>query len=402
MAVILEHIVKARLAPLRLTVPKGGQCVSAEEARDLAAELGGSLVVKALIPTGRRAKGGGVRFVESPEECADVAGQILGSTVNGFIVRSVLVEQKVDIVREYYFSLAPDPSARAMVAVFTRDGGVEVEDALHSGEGVARATCDADGSFPEFRARQLVIEADVTGPEISLLAGAIQDLIQFGTSSDATLLEINPLAITADGSICAAGAMLSIDDRALSRQETFAEGTVEAVDLYGRELTPLELRIREVNAEHKGGQHRIMEFEDGDIGCMISGGGAGLVGLDAIWRAGGRPATAFDQTSGQVEEHFFHTTSGVLELDRVRGLIIGSNIGAMGPVPIRMRGIVRALKASTRDFTTFPIVVRLAGPEDDEARRLIAEVPDVHYFGDEVTIEEAVEHLITLVQELPA
>jgi succinyl-CoA synthetase beta subunit len=104
-------------------------------------------------------------------------------------------------------------------------------------------------------------------------------------------------------------------------------------------------------------------------------------------------------TAGDVEDKICEATSAILELDRIRGLIIGVNISAFAPVPIRVRGIARALRSSTRDLYRFPIVIRLAGPRDDEAAEIMREFPDVHYFRDEVTLEEAVARFMRLVEE---
>jgi succinyl-CoA synthetase beta subunit len=158
-------------------------------------------------------------------------------------------------------------------------------------------------------------------------------------------------------------------------------------------LTAWEKRIDELNrALPDGGDIRFGEFEDGDIGMMVLGGGAGLMALDALARAGGKPANFLDMTSaaGQAEEKLYRLTKSFLGVERLRGLIVGSNIGAFLPVPIRLKGIARALREMLPSRGRFPVVIRLAGLADDEVAPIIEGLP-ITYFRDEVTLEDAID-----------
>lgn len=398
MAVLLEMDVKRELAREGVAVPAGRVCRSAAQAAEAARGLGGGCVVKALIPTGRKGKGGGIRMAAGPAEAEDQARGLLGRVVNGFPVEAVLVEERAGIAEELYVSIAPDGPSRRMRLMFSRFGGVEIEQRLARGD-VESVYLEPSRPPREYEVRSLLARAGVNGRVRVRAAQAVYAIARAAHRLDATLLEVNPLAVLQDGRIMAVGAMCSIDDHALFRHPDLATDLIKGVDRIGRPQRPLEQHMDELNRRfpHQG-EIRFAEFADGDIGFMVMGGGAGLVALDALAREGGAPATFFDMTSGDVEEKIYHATKAVLSVERIRGLIIGVNISAFAPVPIRVRGIARALRESGRDLDAFPVVLRLAGPDDDKARALMREFPQVRYFTDDATIEEAVVELCDRVR----
>lgn len=398
MAVLLEMDVKRELAREGVAVPAGRVCRSAAQAAEAARRLGGGCVVKALIPTGRKGRGGGIRMAAGPAEAEDQARGLLGRVVNGFPVEAVLVEERAGIAEELYVSIAPDGPSRRMRLMFSRFGGVEIEQRLACGD-VESVYLEPSRPPREYEVRSLLARAGVNGRVRVRAAQAVYAIARAAHRLDATLLEVNPLAVLQDGRIMAVGAMCSIDDHALFRHPDLATDLIKGVDRIGRPQRPLEQHMDELNRRfpHQG-EIRFAEFADGDIGFMVMGGGAGLVALDALAREGGAPATFFDMTSGDVEEKIYLATKAVLSVERIRGLIIGVNISAFAPVPIRVRGIARALRESGRDLDAFPVVLRLAGPDDDKARALMREFPQVRYFTDDATIEEAVVELCDRVR----
>lgn len=393
MAVLLEMEIKRELAREGVAVPKGEVCQTPARVREVTRDLGGRCAVKALIPIGGKGKGGGVRLAASPAEAEEQARDLLGRTVVGFPVESVLVEEQVTIAEEFYVSIAPDGASRRMRLLFCRFGGVEVEQWLADGE-VEAEYLDPVRPLREYQVRSMLARAGINGRTRVRAAQAIHSIARAAHRLDATLLEVNPLAVLEDGRVMAVGALCSVDDHALFRHPDLEEDLVKGADRLGRPPLPLERYMDELNRRFPDqGEIRFMEFPDGDIGFMVMGGGAGMVALDTLARLGGSPATFFDMTSGDVEEKIYLATKAVLSIERLRGLIIGVNISAFAPVPIRVRGIARALRESDRDLDTFPVVLRLAGPEDDKARELMREFPQVRYFTDDATIEEAVAHL---------
>lgn len=396
MGVLLEPDVKAALSAAGVAVPDGVVARTPHEVRIAAARYDAGAVVKALVPIGRKQKGGGIRFVDDAAAAADHAADLIGSEINGFPVHAVLVEERVDVGSELYAAISPDGAERSWRLTFATSGGIDVEDELSAGAFVS-VVLAASGRVPEFSMRELVVGAGLSGAPVRTVAMALTRTARVAISLDATLMEINPLVLTHDGRAVAVGAMCSVDDRSLFRHDDLAKQVVQGVDRTGRPLTDLERYMARLNERFpQHGEIRFAEFRDGDLGFMVMGGGAGLVSLDELHRLGRRPATFFDMTAGDVEEKIYLATRAVLGIPRLRGLIIGVNISAFAPVPIRARGIARALSETDRDLRKFPVVIRLAGPQDDEAAEILRDFP-VHYFRDDATLEEAVRTFVNLV-----
>lgn len=400
MAVVLEPAVKARLAGLRFVVPEGRVCESGQSASQAARDLGERVVVKALVPTGRKGVGGGVRIASSAMEAGEHSEAILGMTLNGFPVTQVYVERQLEIEDEFYFAVMPSGVHQTYEVVFSVHGGVNIEEL--GADHIVSMCVDPDREFPDYQARKLAHRAGVESAQIRVVSSAIADLVNFAIRNDAQLFEVNPLVTLTDGNVGVAGAMLSVDESALFRHPDMAAIALRGVDSLGRPLTDLELHARRLNEEIPEGDMRLIEFDQGDIGFLTLGGGCGLVALDALAASGEMPATAFDMTSGNIEEKFFRITAAVLSLPRLRALFVGGNISAMTPVPIRTRGLIRALRHCDRDWSNFPVVVRLPGPQDEEAARLLEEFPHVDFFTDDVTIEGAVERLVQRLKGVSA
>lgn len=401
MPVLLEPDVKALLAGYGIPVPEGVVCATPQEARDAARGIGPALAVKAIVPTGRKGKAGGVQLVEGVADATAAAERLLGSHVRGFPVDAVLVERRQAIVAELYVAVLPDGDRRTWRLLFSATGGVDIEEA--GGDGVHALPLDPGGRVYDFEVRRLVKKAGIAGPGLRRIGAAVAAVARAAIEHDATLLEVNPLAVCADGSVCVIGAIASVDENALHRHPQLAARVVAGVDRVGRPLTGLEQHIESINERYPDQGHiRFSEFADGDLGFMFMGGGAGLVALDELMRRGGRPATFFDMTAGDVEDKIYEATSAILGIERIRGLIVGVNISAFAPVPIRVRGIARALRESGRDFVTFPVVLRLAGPDDEEGAGIMREFADVWYFRDELTIEEAVAFFVEQTEKVSA
>lgn len=389
-AVVLEHDVKEALRRAGVATPSGRVCSHPDQAREVAERLGGRVAVKALVPTGRKVKTGGVRLVDTAEEAHAATTELLHTEIHGFPIASVLVEERVDILKELYVAVAPDGDQRAWRLVFAAGGGTSVEHELVTGR-YETLHLPSSGRVPAYQVRKIVKRAGIEGAATPLVARAVSAIAHLAVELDATLLEINPLALRSGAPPVAIGAMCSVDDRALFRHPELESRVVMGVDRIGRPMTDLERAMSELNEEFPGeGEIRFVEFPDGDLGFMVMGGGAGLVSLDELHRLGGRPATFFDMTAGDVEEKIYRATTEVLAIERIRGLLIGVNISAFAPVPIRVRGIARALRESGRDLGDFPVVLRLAGPRDGEAAEIMREFPEVHYFRDDATLEQAV------------
>lgn len=403
MAALLESDAKAVLAAHGIAVPRGRVCRADDDVGEAARVVGGRVVVKALVPAKGKELAGGVRFADDPQEAASMAKRLIGSTIAGFTVTEVLVERHERLAEELYAAVALDGPAKAYRLTVSGAGGAGVEERL--ARGVARSvTFRPDDPPRAWQVRDLLVACGVDGAALRHAPDAIARLSRASLACDATLFEVNPLGIGDDGAACAIGVLAAIDESALPRQRALASRAIPHVEQLLRPRTPWERAIDELDeALPEGGDIRFGEFPEGDIGMMVLGGGAGLVALDAVARAGGRPANFLDMTSAaspQAEEKVYRLTRSFLGMERLRGLLIGSNIGAFLPVPVRMRGIVRAVRESPRPGPGFPVVVRLAGIADDEAAALVAGTP-ITYFRDECTLEDAVAFFMKRVAERP-
>jgi succinyl-CoA synthetase beta subunit len=402
MARLLENHSLDQIAQRGVPVPGYRTAASPEEAQAAADDLGGQVVLKALVPVGGRGKGGAVRFIQNAAEASSVADELLGSTFKNFTVEYLLVSERLDVARELFVSFSFDSMARAPLLLFSAEGGIEIETlAAQRPDALQRHEIDVMLGLREFEAREVCARAGVRGSSLLKAAQALVCAYRAFRETDAALLEINPLAETTDGRMVAASALLTTDDQAAFRHPEL-QNLPGQVDSNGwRPLTPLELAIKRIDrADPATGPIRFNEFEDGDVGFMITGGGAGLVSLDAIRRLGGCPATTFDIKIGQIEQKMYDATKAVLQRPGLKGLICGANFANFTGIELKVRGVVRALKDLKVDCACFPVVLRLCGPNQDEARRLASEVPGLEYHDDTTTLEEAVERFVGRVNSL--
>jgi succinyl-CoA synthetase beta subunit len=347
-----------------IPVSEGRLAESPEEARAAAAELGGQVVVKAQVLTGGRGKAGGIKLADSPDEAEDRAREILGLDIRGHVVRKLWLEKASDIEREYYLSVTFDRGEKQALYMFTREGGVDIEEvAAERPEALVRLHVDPLVGFQPFHARRLLHGAAVDDPsegkQIAALASRLYDAF---VGCDAMLCEVNPLIVTPAGEVKALDSKFTVDDNALYKHADIAEmRDVSAAD-------PQEQLARE-----KGVTYVKL---DGEVGILGNGAGLVMSTLDVIALAGGRPANFCDLGGGgdaqgvvdalevitsdpQVKSIFFNIFGGITRCDEVA------------------RGILQALGQMTIEH---PIVVRLDGTNAEEGRRLLSQAspPNLH------------------------
>lgn len=358
---------------------------------------GGPVVVKALVPAGKRGRAGAVRKVDGPDAAADAARALLGSTVQRFPVDRVLVSAAVPIARELFASVTFDSQVRAPVVLLAAEGGVEIETLVEERpEALQSRAVDILTGLRPFEARELCEAAGLRGRLLTGVADALAALYRVFRTADAQVVEVNPLAVTDDEQVVAASAVVNVDDQALWRHPELA-GLLDADASNGwRPLTRLEREVRAIDREDPATAIRFNEFEEGDIGFMMTGGGSGLLSFDTILKAGGRPATSFDITPGQVEEKMRKSVLAVLKRPGLRGLIVGGNISNFIPIDVKVRGVVRALTEARVDTTRLPVVLRFDGPNIEEARRLAASLPGVEFHDGTTPLDAAVRRIVEL------
>ncbi|HWB28918.1 MAG TPA: ADP-forming succinate--CoA ligase subunit beta, partial [Vicinamibacterales bacterium] len=290
---IHEYQGKEILGRFGVPIPRGKVAYTADEARQIAVELGGgTVVVKAQIHAGGRGKGGGVKVVKNPDAAFDAAKAMIGMTLvtyqtgpEGRVVGRVLVEEGLQMTRELYLGLVIDRSTQRPVLMVSQEGGVEIEKvAAETPEKIFKAFVDPALGLQAFQARELAFSLGLKGQEIGKAVKMMMALYAAFVATDASLLEINPLVVTAAGDLLALDAKMNFDDNALYRHADIKE----LRDL--AEEDPLEIEASKFSLNY-------IKL-DGTIGCMVNGAGLAMATMDIIKLAGGEPANFLDVGGG--------------------------------------------------------------------------------------------------------
>ena len=361
-----EFQAKQLLARYGVPVPKGGVATTPDEARGIAADLGGGSVVKAQIHAGGRGKGGGVKLAATPDEAKVMAEQILGMTLvthqtgpEGQLVRRVLVEEQTQIERELYLAVLIDSSTGWPVLMGSQAGGMEIEEvAANTPEAIHRVAVDPAVGFVPYEGRALAFALGLGGDLLRPSVALMSNLYRFFVENDASLAEINPLVVTRDGKVIALDAKVNFDDNALFRHADILE--MRDKD----EEDPLEVRAQEE------GISNYVKL-DGNIGCVVNGAGLAMATMDAIKLAGGEPANFLDIATANDPQRVVNAL-GIIGSDPAVKAILINIFGGMARVDVIAEGIIEAHK---QDAVKVPIVARLAGTNLDEGLRMLAASP---------------------------
>lgn len=361
---IHEHQAKQILARYGVPVPRGRVATTTQEARAIAEELGGRVVVKAQIHAGGRGKGGGVKVANSADEAARVASQIIGMQLvthqtgpEGRRVKSVLVEEQMQVERELYLAALIDNASGRPLLMASASGGMEIEEvAARDPQAIVRTTVDPVTGFQPFQGREIAFALGLTGEFLRPAVNLMSSLYQAFVATDASLAEINPLVVTADGRLLALDAKMNFDDNALFRQPEVA--AMRDPD----EEDPLE-----VEAQEKGIQNYIKL--DGNIGCLVNGAGLAMATMDAIKLAGGSPANFLDIGTVNDVSRVVNALEIISSDPSVKAILVNI-FGGMARVDIIAQGLV---EAKQRIRAELPIVVRLVGTNMEEGERILAE-----------------------------
>jgi len=360
---IHEYQAKEILAKYGVPVPRGGVASTPAEAKKIAAELGGVVVIKAQVYAGGRGKGGGIKTAQSPDEAEKLASQIIGmrlvthqTATEGVMVDKVLVEDEGAIVRELYLGIVIDSRKGLPVIMASEAGGMDIEEvAAKTPEKILREYIDPMIGFQPFLGRRLAFGLNLEAEQIRPMGQLIGNVFRVFTEQDASLVEINPLVVTSDGGLLALDAKLNLDDNALFRHRDYAE---------------LRDPTQEDELELEASKHNISYIKlDGDVGCMVNGAGLAMATMDIIKLMGAEPANFLDVGGGASEEMVTNAFTLLLSDPEVKAALVNI-FGGILRCDIVARGMI---EASKQKEIKVPIVVRMRGTNVEEGMRLFAE-----------------------------
>ena len=360
---IHEYQAKSILSDGGVPVPEGGVATTPQEAREIAASLGGTAAVKAQVHAGGRGKAGGIKLVSSAEEAERAAASLLGASLvtfqtgpEGIPVRSVLVEEALDVERELYVGMVVDGAAEAVVVMASEAGGMDIEEvAENTPEKLLRVEVDPVLGLQPYQGRKIAYSLNLGPEQLRPASAMMADLYSIFESSDCTLLEINPLVVTGDGRLLAADAKLNLDDDALFRHPKLL------ALLDAEQEDPLEARAREFDLSYVK--------LDGDVGCMVNGAGLAMATMDVIGGSGSGPANFLDVGGRADQERVAQALAIILSDPSVTSVFINI-FGGILRCDMVARGVLAAAKGMPR--MDRPMVVRMLGTNAEAGRELLA------------------------------
>jgi len=361
---IHEYQAKDLFRKYGVPVLEGIACFSVEEAIEASIKLGGDIwAVKAQIHAGGRGKGGGVKVAKSLDDVKEYAGEILGMKLvthqtdrHGQVVRRLFIEQGAAIQKEFYIGMLVDRSSQRVCLMVSSEGGMNIEDVANkTPEKINKVLIDPIEGLTSEDANRVAQIINFPQCELSEITKLLQNLYKLFDSTDALLVEVNPLVLTTDNHFLALDAKMSFDDNAL-----FRHSEIEALrDL--DEEDPLET---------EASKHDLSYVPlDGNIGCLVNGAGLAMATMDIIKLYGGNPANFLDVGGGATTEKVTEAFKLMLCNTNLRAILVNI-FGGIMKCDVIASGVV---KAAREVKLTLPLIVRLEGTNADLGKRILAE-----------------------------
>jgi len=360
---IHEYQAKEILASYGIPVPRGKVALTADQVERASKMMGGRCVVKAQIYAGGRGKAGGVRLIHHPEQAQEYAKELFGKNLvtnqtgpAGLKVRRILVEEAVEIAREFYLSITLDRETSRYVLIASAEGGVEIEEvAQKSPEKIHTLHIDPFLGLRPYQARKIALALGLSGSVCEDCVELMLNLYRICQDKDCFLIEINPLVVTKAGWLMAMDAKITFDDNAIFRHNEYPD----MMDY--SQLDPLE-----INA----GKYDLAYIKlSGTIGCLVNGAGLAMATLDVLKEFGGEPANFLDVGGGATREKVAEAFKIILQDKDVKGVFVNI-FGGIMRCDVIAHGIIEA--AGEHDCR-LPIVVRMDGSNVEEGKRLLLE-----------------------------
>jgi len=350
-----EYQSKRIFAGYGVPIPRGDVAATPEAARQIAARLGGRVVVKAQVLVGGRGKAGGIRLADHPDQVERVADQILGMNIKGLTVKKVLIDEAAEIDTEIYLGIVIDRTKCRPVMMASAEGGVEIEEvARATPERIVKIALDPFLGLQSYQGRALAFG-------IGLPKGLVRDFVKIAQGlynaflqSDASLAEINPLVITGARKLLAVDGKMLLDDNALFRHFELAE---------------MRDADEEMPEEQEARRHGLSYVKlDGEIGCMVNGAGLAMATMDVTKLYGGAPANFLDIGGGAQADRVAAALRIILSDPNVKAVLFNI-FGGITRCDEVAKGILAALDEVPTDV---PMVARLVGTNESEGREILA------------------------------
>jgi len=360
---IHEYQAKEILASYGIPVPRGRVALTSDQVERAAKEMGGRCVVKAQIYAGGRGKAGGVKLVHNPEQAQELGKELFGRKLvtpqtgpEGLKVRRILIEEAVEISREFYLSITLDRETSRYCLIASDEGGMDIETvAKASPRRIQLLTIDPFTGLRPFQARKIALALGLSGSICEDCVELILNLYRCTLEKDCFLIEINPLVVTKTGWLMAMDAKMNFDDNAIFRHREYPDM------LDYSQLDPLEITA---------GKYDLSYIKlRGNVGCMVNGAGLAMATLDVLQEFGAQPANFLDVGGGATREKVAEAFKIILQDADVRGVLVNI-FGGIMHCDVIAQGII---EAAAEVHCTLPIVVRMDGSNVELGKKLLQE-----------------------------
>jgi len=386
-----EHESKSLFARHNLPLGKNGLAHSADDAKRIAAELGGPVVLKSQVLSGGRMKAGAVKFADAADECGPLFDEIMGIEVSGQTPTSVLVEEKSPIAQEYYVGVTWDGRRKLPVVIFSDMGGIDIEEVAEKHpEHVSKTHVSTILPITPRLAKEAVGATGVSGGDLNKLTPIVDRLIRIFLDYDLTLAEINPLAKLEDGRFIVLDGHVDMEAEARDTHKALLDeiGIRPEETRQARPPTEFEIKGAQVDAsDHRGVAGNVVEF-DGNLGLIIGAGGGSLTLFDAVRNQGGKPANYCEIGGNPSVRKACELTKLVLSKPGVDKIAVMMNVVSNTRVDIVARGVIKGCVESGRDPKETIAIFRIPGSWEDEGFKILAKY-GVEYCDRSVSMYEA-------------
>lgn len=358
---IHEYQAKDILSSYSIPIPRGRVALTSDQVERAAKEMGGRCVIKAQIYAGGRGKAGGVKLVQYPEQAQEFGKELFGKKLvtpqtgpEGLRIRRILIEEAVEISREFYLSITLDRESSRYCLIASAEGGMDIEEVAKNSPDKIHLLCiDPFTGLRPFQARRIAIALGLTGTVCEDCVELIQNLYRCVLEKDCFLVEINPLVITKAGWLMAMDAKINFDDNAMFRHREYPDM------LDYSQLDPLEI---------SAGKYDLSYIKlSGNVGCMVNGAGLAMATLDVLKEFGAEPANFLDVGGGSTREKVAEAFKIILQDSDVKGVFVNI-FGGIMRCDVIAHGII---EAASEVQCRLPIVVRMDGSNVEEGKRLL-------------------------------